>query len=240
VRASSSSYLAIGPPHDRNVGMTVLIVEDHAVFRESLAHALARGGTAVQMCGSSNEAFAIVERGGIDVVLGDYDLGSETILPLLERMAAAGIQNPVLLLTSGVTMMQLRQIHSRGIAGILLKDRSLEEVIAAIHTIAAGGKNLVDPRLMLLLVQADSSSKSITERERDVLKGVLDGLSSKELAARSFLSESTVKNTLQVLFRRFGVRTRAQLVRVALEVLGSDIEADTIGIEPGRRKRGCT
>jgi DNA-binding response OmpR family regulator len=87
--------------------LTVLIVEDPVVFRESLAHALEGQGTAAQVCGSASDAFAIVQRGGIDVVLGDYDLGSETILSLVEWMSGAGIRTPLLVLTSGVTVVQL-------------------------------------------------------------------------------------------------------------------------------------
>jgi DNA-binding NarL/FixJ family response regulator len=82
---------------------------------------------------------------------------------------------------------------------------------------------VVDARLVAALLQADNVRDGISEREREVLKGVLEGLSNKELAARFFRSESSIKNTLQVLFQRFGVHTRGQLVRAALDVFGSDV-----------------
>jgi DNA-binding NarL/FixJ family response regulator len=57
----------------------------------------------------------------------------------------------------------------------------------------------------------------LTSRERQVLQGVIDGLSNKELSSRLFMSESTVKNVLQSLFRKYDVRTRSQLVRIGLQ-----------------------
>jgi DNA-binding NarL/FixJ family response regulator len=60
-----------------------------------------------------------------------------------------------------------------------------------------------------------------TERERQVLKGVFEGLSNKEIGARLNISEASVKSALQQLFLKTGVRTRSQLVRVAFEEYGS-------------------
>jgi two-component system nitrate/nitrite response regulator NarL len=57
----------------------------------------------------------------------------------------------------------------------------------------------------------------LTSRETEVLRSLVQGLANKEIAARLEISESTVKNTIQQLFAKAGVRTRSQLVRVALE-----------------------
>jgi DNA-binding NarL/FixJ family response regulator len=61
---------------------------------------------------------------------------------------------------------------------------------------------------------------TFTRRERDVLRGVFEGLANKEIAARLDISESSVKAALQQLFDKTGVRTRSQLVRIALERYG--------------------
>ena len=65
--------------------------------------------------------------------------------------------------------------------------------------------------------------KGLTERERDVLRGVFDGLANKEIADKLGISESSVKAALQQLFQKTGVRTRSQLVRVALERYGQEL-----------------
>jgi DNA-binding NarL/FixJ family response regulator len=60
-------------------------------------------------------------------------------------------------------------------------------------------------------------TRKLTERERQVLNGVLEGLANKQIADRLLVSESSIKATLQQLFQKTGVRTRSQLVRIALE-----------------------
>jgi DNA-binding NarL/FixJ family response regulator len=71
-------------------------------------------------------------------------------------------------------------------------------------------------------------SESLTPRERAVLKAVFEGLSNKEIAAKLQISESSVKAALQQLFEKTGVRTRSQLVRIALERHAEDWLADDV------------
>ena len=81
--------------------------------------------------------------------------------------------------------------------------------------------NLIDRRLQKLSITSDReahrSQKPLTERQQQVLRGIFEGLTNKEIAAAVGVSESAVKATLQKLFRKTRVRTRAQLVRVAIE-----------------------
>jgi two-component system nitrate/nitrite response regulator NarL len=84
-----------------------------------------------------------------------------------------------------------------------------EEVAAA-----AASKSPADAASL----SADAHERAVlNSREQDVLRFLVQGLANKEIAARMEISESTVKNTLQQLFAKTGMRTRAQLVRVALE-----------------------
>ena len=68
-----------------------------------------------------------------------------------------------------------------------------------------------------VVVEQDDRPRRLSEREREVLRDVFEGLANKEIAVRLQVSESSVKATLQQLFSKTGVRTRSQLVRVALE-----------------------
>src|SRR5204863_3053461 len=89
------------------------------------------------------------------------------------------------------------------------------------------GETWIDQRCVQGLVKAVESEghqarkNQLSERERDVLKGVFAGLSNKEIAAQLNISEASVKSALQQLFVKTGVRTRSQLVRVALEEYGT-------------------
>jgi DNA-binding NarL/FixJ family response regulator len=95
-------------------------------------------------------------------------------------------------------------------------------LIQAIHKVMAG-ETWLDENAIQALVRASKhperadQTKPFTERESQVLQGVFEGLSNKEIGARLDLSESSVKAALQQLFQKTGVRTRSQLVRIALE-----------------------
>jgi len=86
-----------------------------------------------------------------------------------------------------------------------------------------GGEAWVDQKVMRLLAAAvnesndQSSARVLTTREQEVLQGVFEGLANKEIATQLSVTESAVKATLQQLFQKTGVRTRSQLVRIALE-----------------------
>jgi two-component system, NarL family, nitrate/nitrite response regulator NarL len=109
-----------------------------------------------------------------------------------------------------------------GASGVLLKHNPPASLIAAIHRVATG-EPWLDSRSFDSLVGAASNKTKpratsiLNKREQAVLKGVFEGLTNKEIAAGLDISESYVKAVLQQLFAKTGVRTRSQLVRVALE-----------------------
>jgi two-component system nitrate/nitrite response regulator NarL len=109
----------------------------------------------------------------------------------------------------------------QGVAGIFLKEQPLSALAETIRKIQAGDI-VFDPRYDALAGEAratglSGSGPKFNERQRKVLRFVLEGLSNKEIAWRLQISESYVKAILQSLFSKTGVRTRGQLVRVALE-----------------------
>jgi DNA-binding NarL/FixJ family response regulator len=117
-----------------------------------------------------------------------------------------------------------------GAAGIFLKHSPPAQLVEAIHRVAAG-ENWLDPRAMSALVagattEAPEPAQTLSTREKAVLKFVFEGLTNKEIGGRLGLSESSVKAVLQQLFEKTGVRTRAQLVRIAIEQHASDWLAD--------------
>jgi DNA-binding NarL/FixJ family response regulator len=101
-------------------------------------------------------------------------------------------------------------------------------LVEAIHKVA-GGEMWLDSRAVQSLVSGatgksgeQQTADSLTERERAVLKSVFEGLTNKEIGGRLQISESSVKAVLQQLFDKTGVRTRSQLVRIALEKHAED------------------
>lgn len=198
-----------------------LLVDDHALFRESVSKALAADpALEIEHCGTIREALELLSLRHFDLVLLDHDLGSERASQFLPAARQIGFEGRVLVVTAWVSETEARRLMRQGVAGIFLKEAPLSELGESIRTVAAGGMWL-DRAFARMEEDAGAAAQSTTpvfsERERKALRFVLEGLSNKEIAWRLQISESYVKAILQRLFQKTGVRTRGQLVRVAVE-----------------------
>jgi DNA-binding NarL/FixJ family response regulator len=197
----------------------VLLVDDHALFRESVARALsADPQLEIEHCASISSALQLLEQHPFDLVLLDHDLGGERASQFLPAARQGGFAGRVLVVTAWVSGTEARRLLQQGVAGIFLKNAPLEELAASIRTVMAGG-SVVDRSLAGEEgpTGGESHAPLFNDRQRKVLRFVLEGLSNKEIAWRLQISESYVKAILQSLFQKTGVRTRGQLVRVAFE-----------------------
>jgi two-component system nitrate/nitrite response regulator NarL len=203
----------------------VLLVDDHALFRESVARLLQSepGFDVVAHCGSASEALRIIGSSKkIDIVLLDLDLGQERGADLLDRLREVGFAGKVLLVTAGVNDIDIPGLIRKGISGVFMKHGSPALLIQGIRETMDGkalfGQDLLRRALERATVPSvDQPRSKLTERERLVLSLVFEGLANKQIANRLQISETAVKASLQQLFAKTGVRTRSQLVRVALE-----------------------
>ncbi len=200
----------------------ILHVDDHALFRESLSRLLAAESDCqvVAQCSTVDEALALLDSPDFDVMLLDYELGDRRGNEIVAAARQKNLLARILIVTVGLTRTEIRQMMNAGVAGIFLKNNSPEQLIAAIKTVLRG-ETYLDPKYQQLLAESPSGEASrrarFTERDRQVLRGVFEGLANKEIADRLRVSESAIKASLQQLFSKTGVRTRSQLVRVALE-----------------------
>jgi two-component system nitrate/nitrite response regulator NarL len=197
----------------------VLLIDDHALFRESIARVLgADPAFEIQHCGSIREALSALANNRFDVVLLDHDLGNERASQFLPAARQSGFEGRVLVVTAWVSDTEARRLLRQGVSGIFLKKGPLHELSESIRVVAAGG-SWMDGGFCVTAAEPErgASSAGFTDRQRKVLRYVLEGLSNKEIAWRMQISESYVKAILQSLFQKTGVRTRGQLVRVAFE-----------------------
>jgi DNA-binding NarL/FixJ family response regulator len=137
------------------------------------------------------------------------------------------------MVTAGMSDTGTLRAFENGSAGVFLKHSPPSQLVEAIHKVA-GGEMWLDSRAVQSLVSGatgksgeQQTADSLTERERTVLKSVFEGLTNKEIGGRLQISESSVKAVLQQLFDKTGVRTRSQLVRIALEKHAEDWLRDT-------------
>ena len=208
----------------------ILLVDDHSLFRDSLSRLLQTepGFRVAGSCATLAEALTIIANDQPDIILLDYDLGEEQGTDALDKIRKNGYQGRILMVTAGMSDAVTVRVLESGSEGIFLKHSSPAQLVEAIRKLMAG-EPWLDPRAMRSLIagatgksEEQRSSQVLTQRERFVLQGVFEGLTNKEIAGQLQISEGSVKAVLQQLFDKTGVRTRAQLVRIALERRAQD------------------
>jgi two-component system, NarL family, nitrate/nitrite response regulator NarL len=208
----------------------VLIVDDHSLFREGLSRLLqsSSGFQVVGECTNITDALAALALTQIDVVLLDYDLGAEQGIALLDGLRQHHKTTKVLAVTAGMPNAATLRMMEGGASGIFLKHSSLDLLLSAIRRVAHG-ELWLDPGAFRSLLsgknapaESEVRKRPLTARQSQVMRGVLDGLTNKEIALNLKVSESSVKAVIQELFQKAGVRTRSQLVRIAIEKHSSD------------------
>ena len=202
----------------------ILLIDDHSLFRESLSRLLQTESDfqIVATCASATEALALRNLAEIDVVLLDYDLGHEQGTQFIDRARSSGFPGHILMVTAGMSDAIMLRALENGSSGVFLKHSPPSRLMEAIRKVVAG-EVWLDPAVTRSIIAAATGNaaaprtQELTQREQAVLKGVFEGLTNKEIGARLTISESSVKAVLQQLFEKTGVRTRSQLVRIALE-----------------------
>jgi len=208
----------------------ILLLDDHALFRESVSRLLSAepGFDVVAHCGTIEEALEVLRRKSVDLLLLDFDLGERDGREFLRLAKELGFNGKILLVTAGIDTGAMLELIRSGISGVFRKHDSAALLAQGIRDVMAG-KVWLDQEQLQTTLKTDSGTphsrgpRQFTERERQVLSFVFDGFANKEIAERIGVSEGSVKSTLQQLFTKTGVRTRSQLVRVMLELYRDQI-----------------
>jgi DNA-binding NarL/FixJ family response regulator len=194
----------------------VLIVEDHPVARAGLAQLVdsAPGIELVGAASSGEEAIEVVSGAGEDrpeVVLMDLSMPGIGGIEATRRLTAAQDPPSVVVLTAFAQREQILGALDAGAVGYLLKDAEAEEIFDAVR-LAAAGESPIAPRAAREIVRERQERPvvSLTERERQVLELVAEGLANKVIAIRLGISEKTVKAHLTSVFTTLGVSDRTQ------------------------------
>jgi len=132
------------------------------------------------------------------------------------------------MLTAGMGVSATLNALDNGAAGVILKHSGTRQLLEAIEGVAKGeawwDTAVLRSALSVAKEKHDikGTERDLTDRQRFVLRAILDGLTNKEIAVRIQSTESSVKASIQELFSKAGVRTRSQLVRVAIERFSSE------------------
>jgi DNA-binding NarL/FixJ family response regulator len=208
-----------------NKTIRLLLIDDHSLFRESLSRLLQAEPDFAMVADlhSADRALTTLAAHPVDLILLDYDLGTQNGLQFLDALKHSRFTGKILFITGGMSDDQMRSALTLGASGIFLKHSSPTDLLTAIREVAAG-HTWLDPKASRALTtptpnlqKGVSDNAPYTVRERSVLDEIFNGLTNKEIAAKLSISEAYVKAVLQQLFSKTGVRTRSQLVRIVLE-----------------------
>ena len=213
----------------------MLLADDQPLLRRGFRMILEAedGVTVAGEAGDGAEAVEIARRVRPDVVLMDIRMPGTDGIEATRRITAAEPGVRVLVLTTFDLDEYAFGALRAGASGFLLKDVRPHELVAAVRTVASGDA-VVSPRVTRRLLEeyaqqlpvtaapASAASRfpqlsSLTEREREVLAVVAQGLSNTEIAASLFVSETTVKSHVGRILAKLGLRDRVQIVVLAYE-----------------------
>ena len=192
----------------------VVIADDHAVVRAGLGQLLATFPD-VELVGAAangEEAVSLCAERAPDVVLMDLEMPVLDGIEATRRIRAAQPEVAVVVLTSFSDRERILKALDAGAVGYLLKDAEPDALARAI-TAAARGEAPLDPkaaRALLSARRAASPAHGLSDREREVLAMVAEGLPNKVIAQRLGISEKTVKAHLTSVYREIGVTDRTQ------------------------------
>ena len=205
--------------------ITILLIDDHQLVRAGL-RALLESVDDLRVVGEAGDGdaavdLAVAERP--DVVLMDLSMPRVDGVEATRRLAAAGVDTRVVVLTSFADQPRVQAALAAGAVGYLLKDSDPRDVISAVRQ-AAAGHVPIDARVAQALLpgsQTPAAGHTLSGREAEVLSLVAQGMANKQIARQLGISERTVKAHLGKVFRQIGVADRTSAALWAREHLGT-------------------
>lgn len=194
--------------------MRILLADDHDLVSDTIAAFLrAETGAEVVTSGDLVQAIAAVkETGAFDLVLLDYAMPGMNGLEGLHQMLQANAGKPVAIMSGIATRAVAHQAIDAGAAGYIPKTLPSRSIVNAVNFMAAGDTFLP---LEFLSASEKDDGFGLTRREREVLAGLCEGHSNKEIARDLDLQEVTVKLHVKTLTRKLNARNRTHAAMIA-------------------------
>lgn len=206
--------------------ITVLLIDDHCLFRAGLAELLERRG--IQVVASVNngvEGVKLAQTLLPDIILLDIRMPESNGLDVLNQLNKAGNRQPVIMVTTSRDEDDIAYTLKNGAKGYLLKDMEPNDLINALHKIKKG-ETVVAPELATTLAKAlqgsdttapQSKLNELTPRELEILQYIAEGGSNKVIARTLGITDGTVKLHVKSILRKLDVHSRVEAAVIAVE-----------------------
>lgn len=208
---------------------TVVIVDDHPLFRRGLGQLL-HTTPRFELVGDvaeGGEGLALVQRLKPDVLLLDLNLKDISGIEVLKAVKALDLDTRVILITVSDQSEDLVAALRHGADGYLLKDMEPEQMMASLEACAAGRVIVSDALTHLLAAALRASNRPenleaarLTEQESRILELIANGLSNKVIGRELDIAEGTVKVHVKHILRKLGLRSRVEAAVWAVERMG--------------------
>jgi DNA-binding NarL/FixJ family response regulator len=207
----------------------IVIADDHAVLRESLAALLStQPDFQVEGCASNGqEALAQVQEHHPDVLVLDLFMPGSDGFEVLRTLDGAGSRVASVVLTGSESELDYAQVVKLGGRGLVLKSDGPGRLFSAIRTVANGELAFSDELAQQVLSTMSAESRTsahalsrLSERERQIAYYVARGMKNKDIGQELSISENTVKRHLQSIFTKTGAHDRLELAVLALNEVG--------------------
>jgi DNA-binding NarL/FixJ family response regulator len=218
-----------GSPADAATHITVVVADDHPMWRDAVARDLADAGFEVVATADDGRAAVARTRALVpDVLVLDLNLPGLDGPAVCGALSAARVPTRILILSASGDHKDVLDAVKAGALGYLVKSAGREEFIAAVRATAAGDP-VFTPGLAGLVLGEFRRARAagpgsggpeipeLTERETEILRYVATGMGYKDIAATLFLSHRTVQNHVQNIFGKLQMHNRVELARFAME-----------------------
>ena len=198
--------------------ITCVVADDHPAVLEAVAEFLVQGGIEViARARDGEEALERIEQRKPQVALVDVRMPKLGGIELTRRAQRSTPDTSILLYTGYGDRALLTEALDVGVRGFVLKEAPMDDLLRAVESVAAGG-TYVDPVLAGTLAASSIGNKlpELTQRERDVLRLLADGLANEEIGKRLFISAETVRTHVRKAMDKLDADTRTQAVARAL------------------------
>jgi len=216
---------------------TVLIVDDHPLFREGLKSILARcsGFEVVGEAGNGAEGFRKAKKLKPDVVIMDLSLPDQSGIEVTHKIRSLLPETRVMVLSMHAKIEYITEAFRKGATGYVVKESATEKLMECLETVSRGEyfiDSSLSHKMEKSLMESDERERKITEadystltpREQQVMRLVAEGLSTKEIGEELFISPKTVENHRSSILNKLELHSTMGLVRYAARLGLIDVE----------------